>query len=93
MLKKIKFNIKKKQFRVVDSINFVILLSEISNSLKHLKNCNIIVLISYSFKCEKWNRLFFTKKQKINFLKRSLSKLKVFKLFKFKKIKLYFCYF
>ena len=71
------------QFRVVGS----------NSKEENIKN---IIFSSCSLECEKWNRLFFAlsaKKQRINSLKRSLSELKVFRLFEPKEVKLYLHYF
>ena len=68
----------------------------VANSNLKKENIKNIIFSFYSLECEKQNRLFFTlfaKKQKINFLKRSLSELKVFEPFEFKKVKLYLYYF
>ena len=60
------------------------------------ENIKNIIFSSYSLEYEKQNRLFsalFTKKQRINSLRRSLSELKVFRPFKPKEVKLYSYYF
>ena len=70
------------QFRIADS----------NPKEENIKN---IIFSSYSLEYKKQNRLFSAlsaKKQRINSLRRSLSELKIFKLFKPKEVKFYFCY-